>query len=1550
MFALFDYLYTMGTVHPGPVMLGRLLTNLQIALACFLQFDSRIWPRDTVLGKAMTVMSVASVLCPPTVSARSFIIVNFIFTALVMLLYFSLFVSCILFVKHAKVNSVLVNFVSAVFAALTPWILNVFSALFARCIYHIAKNEARAGAIVAMILNLAWLALVLYLYLFFITNALAFRPQVFHIVNWKWSAVHLAAMVGVMFLSTVGGIFQSNWALFLDFIPGAAVFYLTTRQHLWGDIDQLVWTQSLAFLCGLLSIVLPTMVILKTGYYDILVFVFAVLYFFFAMIFEKINRKIVDNTLEALERFEENANVSTLKEIPYQQLMNMLRIGFENGSHVCHTWKLFELAFEVYPDDADIIIAFARYAAIYPDESWALHVASRKLASVKRGNIAVKNLLFQTKALIQHRDRALSKTLQRSLIKIQQKIERCRGQMKYAWECVMRDNIKELEGLAATVKTAEDEIMREYDQLCVAFPTSAHVASSFATFLADIVHDDERAHSFRKRSQSLRVGGRAKFERTYFNALTHMPNLPNEDDHFRISKRDRPRLPDSSSVADTTLRSDPSFSEGPQKELTNQRMYLESTVRAVRLPAMKYGPFIMAFFICVAIPVASIPGMVLVTRQMEMGKDSIRIIGMGAQLHLAVSHVLYYTFQYVFSANGIVPTLKERFYNVYDPSKPQFEGKLPNYFLEDDRVALIQWIKSVSDDDNIMRAVLSDVIIMSQYSDPRRILFGNNSFLREEQGPSSVSELQITFQHLVAYLIAISTQIANCDPGEMLEYPGLWTILRNSEIIMRYGDSFLDALILSTEQFLKDREKDYMTIILNMYAALILIAILVVAIIALRLEKEKNVVYNSFRALPKSAVAAVIEFFNSYSGKEHTSREHLDNNPRENALRVLSARGDNHFGWIAKGGKVLLLGILYAAAILAIIYQQAEFLHSRTNVITEMVPLYADLLRIHIKYMISLVLLQLTSLSGVPEVSGTFTADYEALLNRTIDLLQRAIIDSYNLRFGNSNLGSSGISLVGDELSVLLSRTSHDPTQVFVPEVDIEILDRSSYDTGTQFLNRMFNQMIVQIRTGDNGSAKYDYFPITAPEFDLAGVWLLDTSYSGYAVDALLIMNETVDEMVHTYISSYLTIPFICLLLFLIIVGIAIVPMFIKTSEIAQWIPHLLLFCDPGVVLQSKPILKVLSNDFSSPETDENDERANFYEVIAGNMPFGVVLLCNRLLIQSINTAVENIVGKRADSLLGMDMKELFHPAPGKEKKLLMFYQALEGALNKLRSPEIEADVEIVRDGTVVSLSLAIHSLSIIGELQTAPTNREGMAILVLVMRDMTSIVHAREALEVENHRNEDLLAMVYPSPIVKRILSGEKDIKFSAPSVTVAFLDIVNFTPWCERHDPSFILGVLNRLYRHLDNALQLYPKLIKLRVMCERYVCVGGVFDEVTQHEEHAKQVLAFCIDAIETFRAVNRDHGESLAVKIGCNTGGPVIAGVVGGSQSCFDVVGPVVNIAKLMAETGVSDNIHVPDSVYQTIFDQGFVIKVHGDIMKDDRILHTYLVSGYTQPVS
>ena len=123
------------------------------------------------------------------------------------------------------------------------------------------------------------------------------------------------------------------------------------------------------------------------------------------------------------------------------------------------------------------------------------------------------------------------------------------------------------------------------------------------------------------------------------------------------------------------------------------------------------------------------------------------------------------------------------------------------------------------------------------------------------------------------------------------------------------------------------------------------------------------------------------------------------------------------------------------------------------------------------------------------------------------------------------------------------------------------------------------------------------------------------------------------------------------------------------------------------------------------------------------------------------------------------------------------------------------------------------------------------------------------------------------------------------------------------------------------------------------------GGIFDEINQPAEHAKQAISFGIDIIQALKLLNIELGEKLRIRVGVNTGGPIVAGVLGIEKPTFDILGPDICLAAMMEHHGVPNNVHIPQHCYDLVFGNMFRIKERGDVEVKGKIYHTYVVSGY-----
>jgi class 3 adenylate cyclase len=125
-------------------------------------------------------------------------------------------------------------------------------------------------------------------------------------------------------------------------------------------------------------------------------------------------------------------------------------------------------------------------------------------------------------------------------------------------------------------------------------------------------------------------------------------------------------------------------------------------------------------------------------------------------------------------------------------------------------------------------------------------------------------------------------------------------------------------------------------------------------------------------------------------------------------------------------------------------------------------------------------------------------------------------------------------------------------------------------------------------------------------------------------------------------------------------------------------------------------------------------------------------------------------------------------------------------------------------------------------------------------------------------------------------------------------------------------------------------------------------GFFDEVNQPQIHAEQMMSFGLDVIYTLELLNIELSETLRMRVGINTGGPIVAGVLGIEKPTFDILGLPICLAAAMEHYGVPMAVHIPQHCYDLVYGSNFIIRERGNVGVKRREYHTYLVTGYRQP--
>jgi class 3 adenylate cyclase len=226
--------------------------------------------------------------------------------------------------------------------------------------------------------------------------------------------------------------------------------------------------------------------------------------------------------------------------------------------------------------------------------------------------------------------------------------------------------------------------------------------------------------------------------------------------------------------------------------------------------------------------------------------------------------------------------------------------------------------------------------------------------------------------------------------------------------------------------------------------------------------------------------------------------------------------------------------------------------------------------------------------------------------------------------------------------------------------------------------------------------------------------------------------------------------------------------------------------------------------------------------------------------------------------------------------------------------------------------------------------HEDSIGSFVLILRDITSLIAQQHAAEVAKAASEKLLYEILPRDIVNRINQQEKDITFVVNSATLLFIDIQKFSAYAANLTPQEIMGNLSMIFAGFDALLPKYPLITKIKLIGDVYMCGSGLFCKEEEPEKHAEQTVRFALEVLRSLEDTNRKLNANLSVRIGVNTGGPIIAGVLGTDKPVFDIIGDPINIAARLQSTCIPGRVQVSEETYLLIKDHGFMIEPRGEI--------------------
>lgn len=204
-----------------------------------------------------------------------------------------------------------------------------------------------------------------------------------------------------------------------------------------------------------------------------------------------------------------------------------------------------------------------------------------------------------------------------------------------------------------------------------------------------------------------------------------------------------------------------------------------------------------------------------------------------------------------------------------------------------------------------------------------------------------------------------------------------------------------------------------------------------------------------------------------------------------------------------------------------------------------------------------------------------------------------------------------------------------------------------------------------------------------------------------------------------------------------------------------------------------------------------------------------------------------------------------------------------------------------------------------------------------------------QNALQKEQEKSERLLLNILPQAIVEELKQHQSSQPTQFEEATFLFADIAKFTPNSSLMPPADVVKLLNQVFSTFDQLVEKHG-IEKIRTIGDSYFVGAGL---PSKREDHAEVIAQMALDmqkAIANFHWLN---GELLKLRIGINTGGPVVAAVIGTQKFAYDVWGDAVNIASRMESHSKPGMIQVSSATYEQLkdkylFEERGMIKVKG----------------------
>jgi len=1236
------------------------------------------------------------------------------------------------------------------------------------------------------------------------------------------------------------------------------------------------------------------------------------------------NSRRLLNHMKLIDDFEVSGN--SLDHISsVRTFVNSSISGFYLAHPSVLNWEYFTVAIEKWPEAPHVWFVFTKFLAIYPEVNQLFMRIFQQLFSMKLHGAGTKRLITEIMSLQQHRETNMSPQMRRKINHVTKATWALKNKMRQVWDLVIQGNMSDIVPAIAASYDDTLKLEADYARLLRQFPNSRFVTRSYSRFIMDVYADHVRYSEWAEKTKNLQRGISINEDIAHELGLIYFPNIPSVIQTAQLST-----LPD---LTESSIMEE----EADVNTGAEQLISMRSTMENLRIagPANAFIIRICMFFITFVVPflvlviyVFSFEGKAIDPLTYMKNIASLRTFDLMTN---AYGLKVLYTTLYRWSAAHPDACGKVIGWRpVADLLEPEGEG--PPYlggtwdekeqfdYLRVHGTSTLELIDhididlAVGDEDSIDSLLFESTIDYTIYtgSDPGA-----------ETKYNKLINLKSAFSQLILDLSTIdSIEVEYCPDynNNPLRHVAIMNCLANCDLLANRCDALLSALMIYTSDLCIKYEKLFRYVMIALILAITVIQIVDSMIEIKMTESSRATINRCLMAMPKNVISRVSDPLKSVKKGQTedsvTSETSMEvNKQEENILKVLITSSENSkLAGIFEFSMCTIFSIVFNAVmviLLCLIY----------NTVCVEVGNVAP----HVNYLMGAFAYQsgaytsVLLLSLLTEDNGLDFLSFETLYSHFDDRLARSTTYFDSARYGDES-GRKPSEAFTEGLTEAVARLLCTEDHYIVPtswEVIYQCLSPDLlFSTGEDILHALIEPVKqtnyeVQINWDDE---VLEYF------WDMEYEYIYDKLFAPITAE----LDTKVKEEISAKFGPYIAYSAIFLFLGLI-VSIIMLSIIKRAENEMRFSLEMLLLCPPEALLQNQLLTNILAGRFETKTKDDTYHDDEYFKSIIQEMPDAIIVCSLDGIILEYNAAASRLFEDRIETAKGDTFQNFF----GKP-----FFNAPD-TIHPIIAKQPPQEVETTyKDNKNDTQHLKVSS-------KPFPDR------IVFTVQNISQAVLYQRLINEERAKSDQMLASILPPSLVHRVQRGEKKISFAVQSATITFMDIVEFTPWCAANTAAMVMSTLNRLFKEWDAICASKPTMTKVKCIGDCYMAAGGVFMEVNQPSEHAREVCEFGIGAIRAVEKVDEELGLERRIRVGINTGGPLVGGVIGSGKPTFEIIGPTINMAQQMEHHGVPMQVHISRATYELVYGGSFKIKERGQVEIKQGNVVTYLINPAEQ---